>query len=84
MNAVKQFAATGIRSFVDFVEESYYGIDNKGEVRMSETIITIIILGAAAVACIIGLIVINVREKKMKEKPIYYSAVGNWLSGKRR
>lgn len=55
-----------------------------GEVQMSETIITICILGAAAVACIIGLIVITVKEKKMKEKPTYYSAVGNWLSGKRR
>ena len=51
---------------------------------MSETIITLIILESAAVACVIGLIVISFREKKMKEKPIYYSAVGNWLSGKRR
>ena len=51
---------------------------------MSETIISLCVLGAAAVACIIGLIVIHVREKKMKEKPTYYSAVGNWLSGKRR
>lgn len=51
---------------------------------MSETIITICVLGTAAVACIIGLIVITVREKKMKEKPTYYSAVGNWLCGRRR
>lgn len=51
---------------------------------MSETIITLCVLGAGAVACIIGLIVITIREKKMKEKPTYYSAVGNWLSGKRR
>lgn len=51
---------------------------------MSETIITICVLGAAAVACIIGLVVITFREKKMKKKPTYYSAVGNWLSGKRR
>ena len=51
---------------------------------MSETIITLSILGVAAVACIIGLIVITVREKKMKEKPTYYSDVGNWLSGRRR
>jgi hypothetical protein len=52
--------------------------------QMSETIITLIILGAADVACIIGLIVITVREKKMKKKLTYYSAVGDWLSGKRR
>ena len=51
---------------------------------MSETVITLIILGAAAVACVIGLIVIIVGEKKMKEKPTYYSTVGNWLSGRRR
>lgn len=52
---------------------------------MSETVITLSVLGtAAAVACIIGLIIITVKEKKMKEKPTYYSAVGNWLSGKRR
>ena len=55
-----------------------------GEVRMSETITALSVLGAAAVACIIGLIVIYFKEKKMKEKPTYYSAVGNWLSGKRR
>ena len=51
---------------------------------MSETIITLSVLGTAAIACIIGLIIINVREKKMKEKPTYYSAVGNWLNGRRR
>lgn len=51
---------------------------------MSETIITLCVLGTAAVACIIGLIVIHYREKRMKEKPTYYSAVGNWLGGKRR
>jgi len=51
---------------------------------MTETIITLCVLGAAAVACIIGIIVITVKEKKMKTKPTYYSAVGNWLSGKRR
>ena len=55
-----------------------------GEFEMSETIIILSVLGAAAVACIIGLIVISVREKKMKEKPTYYSAVGDWLSGRRR
>ena len=51
---------------------------------MSETIISLCVLVAAAVACIIGLIVIAFREKKMTEKPTHYSAVGNWLSGKRR
>jgi ABC-type methionine transport system permease subunit len=51
---------------------------------MTDTIIILSVLVAAAVACIIGLIVITFREKKMKEKPTYYSAVGNWLSGKRR
>ena len=51
---------------------------------MSETIITLCILGTAAVVCIIALVVIHYREKKMKKKPTYYSAVGNWLSGKRR
>lgn len=55
-----------------------------GEVGMSETIIIFSIFGAAAVACIIGLIVISFREKKMKKKTTYYSAVGNWLSGRRR
>lgn len=51
---------------------------------MAETIITLSVLGAAAVACVIGLVVITFKEKKMKKKPTYYSAVGNWLSGKRR
>ena len=55
---------------------------------MSETIITVCVLGAVEVACIIALIVIHFREKKIEretcKKPTYYSAVGNWLSGKRR
>lgn len=51
---------------------------------MNETIITLCVLGTVAVACIIGLIVITFREKKMKKKPTYYSAVGNWLNGKGR
>ena len=51
---------------------------------MSETIIILCILGTAAIACVIGLIVISFREKKMKKKPTYYSAVGNWLCGKIR
>lgn len=50
---------------------------------MNETIITLIVLGAAAVTCVIGLIVISFREKKMKKKPTYYSSVGNWLMGKK-
>ena len=51
---------------------------------MSETIITLIVLGSVEVAGIIGIIVIYFREKKMKGKTTHYSAVGNWLSGKRR
>ena len=51
---------------------------------MNETIIILCALGAVAVTCIIGLIVITFREKKMKEKPTYYSAIGDWLCGKRR
>lgn len=47
---------------------------------MSEIIIILSVLGAAAVACIIGLVVITFREKKMKKKPTYYSAVGDWLN----
>jgi len=54
------------------------------EAEMSETIITLCVLGAVAVACIIGLIVITFRERKMKKKPTYYSAVGDWLGGRRR
>lgn len=38
---------------------------------MSETIITLSVLGTVAVACIIGLIVITFREKEMKKKPTY-------------
>lgn len=45
-------------------------------------------LGTVLAVCIIALIVIHFREKKMKKKtgkkPTYYSAVGDWLSGKRR
>ncbi len=51
---------------------------------MSETIIILCVLGTVAVACIIGIIVITFKEKKMKKKPTYYSAVGNWLCGRRR
>lgn len=51
---------------------------------MSETVVILCVFGVAEVCCIVGLIVIHFREKKMKRKPTYYSAVGNWLSGKRR
>lgn len=51
---------------------------------MTDTIIILSVLVVAAVACIIGLIVIHFREKKMKEKPTYTSPVGDWLWGKRR
>ena len=53
-----------------------------------QMIITICILGAAAVACVIGLIVVHFQEKEIEkrtgEKPTHYSAVGNWLCGRRR
>ena len=55
---------------------------------MSETIIILCVLGAAEIVCIIGLIVTNSREKKIEKetgkKPTYYSAIGNWLCGRRR
>lgn len=55
---------------------------------MSETMISVCALGTVEIVCIIALIVIHFREKKMKkktgEKPTYYSAVGDWLCGKRR
>ena len=55
---------------------------------MNETVIILCVLGMAAIVCIIGLIVINSREKKIEKKtgkkPTYYSAVGDWLGGKRR
>lgn len=40
---------------------------------MSETMAILCVLGIAAVACIIGLIVIHFREKKMEKKPIYFT-----------
>jgi hypothetical protein len=49
---------------------------------MSDMII-LCVIGIGAVACIIGLIVITFKEKKMKTKSTYYSAVGEWLHGKR-
>jgi len=54
---------------------------------MNEDVIILCVLGLAEVVCIIGLIVIHFREKKIEKetgkKPTYYSAVGNWLCGKR-
>lgn len=49
---------------------------------MNETIIILCALGVAEIVCIIELIVITFREKKMKKKPTYYSAIGNWLCGR--
>ena len=51
---------------------------------MSETVIILSVLEAAEVVCIIGLIVITFKEKKIKKKPTYYSTVGDWLCGRRR
>ena len=51
---------------------------------MTDTIIILSVLVVAVVACIIWLIVITFREKKMNEKPTYTSPVGDWLCGKRR
>ena len=51
---------------------------------MSETMAIICGLGSAAIACIIGLIVIHFQENKMGKKPTYYSVIGDWLCGKRR
>lgn len=55
---------------------------------MSETMIILCVLGAAEVACIIGLIVTHVREKRIEretgKKITYYSAIGDWLCGRRR
>lgn len=52
---------------------------------MSSTdIVFLCVLGSIAVVLAISLIVIHFREKRRKDKPIYYSAVGNWLSGRGR
>ena len=51
---------------------------------MTETVIILSVSGVAEIVCIIGLIIIHFREKKMKKKPTHYSAVGNWLCGRRR
>ena len=51
---------------------------------MNETVILLCVFGIAEVGCIVGLIRIHFREKKMKKKPTYYSAIGDWLCGKRR
>ena len=50
---------------------------------MNEVIAILCVLGTAAVACIIGIIIVHFREKEIErktgKKPIYYSAVGDWL-----
>lgn len=56
-----------------------------GEVKMnSDDLVLLCVLGGIGVILVISLVVIHFREKRRKDKPIYYSAVGNWLSGKRR
>lgn len=47
-------------------------------------IIMLCIFGVVEIILIISLIVTHFQEKKMKEKPRYYSAVGDWLCGRRR
>lgn len=47
-------------------------------------IVCLCVLGGIAIILAIALVVMYFRDKKRKDKPIYYSAVGNWLSGKRR
>ena len=50
---------------------------------MNEAVAILCILGIVGVGCIVGLIVIHFREKKMKKKPTYRSVIGNWLGGRR-
>ena len=63
------------------------GIRRTGEVGMTETVILLCVFGIAEVACIIGLIVIHFREKKIEKetgkKITYCSPIGDWLCGKR-
>lgn len=47
-------------------------------------IVFLCVFGGIEVVLVILLVITHLREKKMKHKPHYYSAVGNWLSGKRR
>lgn len=55
-----------------------------GEVEVETSdMICLCVIGVVVVVCIIGLIVTTFKEKKMKTKPAYYSAVGEWLHGKR-
>lgn len=49
---------------------------------MSDMII-LCVVGVAVIICVIGLAVTHFQEKKMKKKSAYYSAVGEWLHGKR-
>lgn len=54
---------------------------------MSETAIILCVSGVAEIACIIGLIVTRVREKRIERKTgrkiTYCSPIGDWLCGKR-
>jgi len=49
---------------------------------MSDVII-LCMIGVAVIICIVGLSIIHFQEKKTKTKSAYYSAVGEWLHGKR-
>ena len=59
----------------------------RSEVGMTETVILLCVFGIAEVVCIIGLIVIYFREKKVEretgKKITYRSPIGDWLCGKR-
>ena len=59
----------------------------EGEVEMTETVILLCIFGIAEVCCIVGLIRIYFREKKVEKetgkKVTYCSPIGDWLCGKR-
>lgn len=46
-------------------------------------IIILCVIGVAVIICIFGLAVTHLQEKKMKAKSAYYSAIGEWLHGRR-
>ena len=50
----------------------------------TDDIVCLCVLGGIEIILAIILVVMHFRDKKRKDKPIYYSAVGNWLSGRRR
>ena len=50
----------------------------------SADIVFLCVIGGIEIVLVISLIVIHFREKRRKDKPIYYSTVGNWLSGRKR